>query len=53
MASNVFIDDLYPVYGKQLTIIDMGSAWDALLGHTNRKWMRKIDPYTMRRNHNG
>ena len=51
MASNVFIDEMFPVYGRLITMIDMGSAWDALLGLKTRRWIRKIDPQIMRKNY--
>jgi hypothetical protein len=51
MASNVFIDDMFPAYGKIITMIDMGSAWDALLGLKSRRWIRKIEPQIMRKNY--
>ena len=51
MASNVFIDDMFPAYGKLITMIDMGSAWDALLGLKTRRWIRKIEPQIMRKNY--
>jgi hypothetical protein len=50
MAANVFIDDMFPQYGKKITMLDMGSVWDAMLGHTNRQWIRNINQNVMRRN---
>jgi hypothetical protein len=42
MTSNCIIDDLFPVIGDRVTILDMGSVWDAYIGVESRRWIRRV-----------
>jgi hypothetical protein len=42
MATNVFIDDLYKIFGLSTTFIDMGSVLDPYLGLNKRGYHHKV-----------
>ena len=35
-ATNVIIDELYPIIGHKCWMIDFGSTWDPFIGNFNR-----------------
>lgn len=42
MPSNVMIHELYRVYGKNKTLLDMGSVFDPYAGRTTRSYHKKL-----------
>jgi hypothetical protein len=52
MASNCMIDDLFPIIGQRVTMLDMGSVWDAYLGYQKRQWIRRV-PISLQRKSRG
>jgi len=52
MTSNCVIDEVYPVVGAHVTMLDMGSVWDAYLGLETRQWIRRV-PISTRRKSRG
>jgi hypothetical protein len=49
MATNCFIDDLFPAIGDNITMLDMGSVFSAYCGYTNRIWIRRMPLSTLRK----
>lgn len=42
MMSNVMIDTLYKEYGKEVTLLDVGSVLDVYVGKTTRSYHKKV-----------
>ncbi|MBC8147443.1 MAG: hypothetical protein H8E98_05605 [Bacteroidetes bacterium] len=47
MATNVIIDELYPIVGKDCWMIDFGSIWDPFIGITSRSYHRNYVKNTL------
>ena len=43
MLSNVLIDELWPVLGQSVALVDFGSLWDGAAGKISRSYHRKVD----------
>jgi len=41
MATNVIVDELYPLIGEKCSMIDFGSIWEPFVGNNNRSYHRE------------
>jgi len=47
MATNVIVDELYPIIGKDCWMIDFGSIWDPFIGIISRSYHRNYKKTTL------